>query len=98
MSEKKTDNPYKRAADHKRTPPGGQRTPEPPKQPEPVPVTPEPPVQEANPLAGLVVEKPDGKSCGFYLSSEAISKLEKAAKQNKCSKSKVLDTLIRNSL
>lgn len=94
-------NPFKEAEKHKKTPPGSKQ--EQPKveevaQPEPVQVPEEAPATQSDPLAGLVTEKPEGKSCGFYLSSEAIKKLDKVAKQNKCSKSKVLDTLIRNSL
>lgn len=60
------------------------------------------PVEEkekpVNPLAGKIKKKEEGKSYGFYLSSEAIAKLEKLAKQNKCSKSKALDLLLRNIL
>lgn len=88
-------NPFKEAEKHKKTPPGAKQD-QPPVQPEPVKE--DPPAAAADPLAGLVVDKSEGKSCGFYLSAEAISKLDKAAKKNKCSKSKVLDTLIRNSL
>ena len=53
---------------------------------------------KVNPLAGMVESKQKGKSYGFYLSSEAVAKLEKLAKQNKCSQSKALDTLLRNLL
>ena len=53
------------------------------------------PARQENPLAGMLDPKPDGKSYGFYLSSEAVDKLEKLAKQNKCSKSKALDLLLR---
>jgi hypothetical protein len=49
-----------------------------------------------NPLAGMIEPKPEGKTYGFYLSAEAAEKLENLAKQNKCSKSKALDTLLRN--
>ena len=94
-------NPFKEAEKHKKTPPGSKQ--EPTRVEEATPVDPVPNQEESapvqtDPLAGLVTEKPEGKSCGFYLSSEAIKKLDKVAKQNKCSKSKVLDTLIRNSL
>lgn len=60
-----------------------------PKKKEPAPA-------KDNPLAGMIDKKQNGKACGFYLSEEAVSKLEKLAKQNKCSKSKALDTLLRN--
>lgn len=49
-----------------------------------------------NPLAGMIEQKPEGKSYGFYLSTEAVANLERLAKQNKCSKSKALDALLRS--
>lgn len=54
--------------------------------------------EDKNLLAGMIEQKPEGKSCGFYLSSEAIQKLDNLAKTNKCSKSKALDTLLRSLL
>lgn len=94
-------NPFKEAEKREKTPPGAKKEQPPVEEvaladPAPIPERTTP--AQADPLAGLVTEKPEGKSCGFYLSSEAIKKLDKAAKLNKCSKSKVLDTLIRNSL
>lgn len=56
------------------------------------------PKTKTNPLAGMIESKPDSKSYGFYLSDEAVAKLEKLAKQNKCSKSKALDMLLRSIL
>lgn len=47
-----------------------------------------------NPLAGKIAPKPEGKSYGFYLSQKAAENLERLANQNKCSKSKALDTLL----
>lgn len=49
-------------------------------------------------LAEAMEKKPTNKTCGFYLSVEAIEKLDKAAKQLKCNKSAVLDTLIKKYL
>lgn len=49
-------------------------------------------------LAEAIEKKPTNKTCGFYLSVEAIEKLDKAAKQLKCNKSAVLDTLIKKYL
>lgn len=49
-------------------------------------------------LAEAIEKKPTNKTCGFYLSVEAIEKLDKAAKQLKCNKSAVLDTLIKRYL
>lgn len=99
-------NPYKNADKKKRVPPTGQHREEPPVTPPVVtpevpPVVEAPVVQQAPPattLADMIEPKPEGKSCGFYLSSEAIKKLDKAAKQLKCSKSKALDLLIRKYL
>ena len=95
-------NPYKRAEEINKKSPGGVRketstvttsvVSEEPK------VVEEKPTVKQNLLDGLIETKQEGKSYGFYLSNEAISKLEKLAKQNKCSKSKALDTLLRSIL
>lgn len=76
--------------------PGGEK--EPPTNDEEVVVV-ENPVEEKktiNPLKGMIEPKPEGKSYGFYLSVEANENLERLAKQNKCSKSKALDALLRS--
>ena len=52
----------------------------------------------SNLFAGLVEEKPKGKTTGFYLDEEVIAAIEKIAKKNKTTKSKVLNTLLRNLL
>lgn len=55
------------------------------------------PVTESRPAVTIEVKtesKQEGKSCGFYLSFEAIELLENFARDNRCSKSKALDTLI----
>lgn len=91
-------NPFKDAEKRKKVAPGGAK-PEPTVEAKEV-VTPEveKPIQTAkeNPLEGMIEQKPVGKAHGFYLSPEAAEKLEKLAKQNKCSKSKALDTLLRS--
>lgn len=51
-----------------------------------------------NPLDGMLEKKRKSKSYAFYLSDEAVEKLDKLAKQNKCNKSKALDTLLRSIL
>ena len=56
------------------------------------------PVTKENLLAGMLDEKPVGKSYGFYLDEEVVDALGKLAKQNKTSKSKALNTLLRNLL
>lgn len=47
---------------------------------------------------GMVEQKPKGKTCAFYLDDEVNAALEKLAKQKKISKSKVLNTILRNVL
>jgi hypothetical protein len=64
----------------------------------PEPVTAPAPEPSANPLADMIEKKEVGKACGFYLSPGSIKKLDKAAKQLKCSKSKALDLLIQKYL
>lgn len=91
------NNRFKKAANAPRVAPGGKK--EPPVVEEEVEIVEEKPILEKkdNPLAGLVEPKSkSGKPCGFYLSEEAIDKLEKLAKQNNCSKSKALDVLLRS--
>lgn len=97
MSEK-IPNRFKKTAEHQKVKPGGT---------EPIPqveetVTPPPateePVVTTNFLASKLEPKDEGKTVGFYLSTEAIKKIDKLAKQLKCSKSKALDTLIRNTI
>lgn len=99
-------NPFKDAEKKKKVAPGGEK--EPPRTEEAVveeipvveekTVVEEKPVVEKkeNPLAGMIEPKPEGKSYGLYLSNEANAKLEQLAKQNKCSKSKALDALLRS--
>lgn len=98
-------NKYKAAAERQKVRPGGvepvETTPVAPVTPEPVVETPVPtPVNEPseNPLVGMIEKKEVGKACGFYLSPNSIKKLDKAAKQLKCSKSKALDLLIQKYL
>ena len=90
-------NPYKKDADRKKVAPGGNPKPHEVEEVEEVVVTPViPEAKEDNPLAGMIKTKETGKSYAFYLSTEAAEKLEALAKQNKCSKSKALDVLLRN--
>lgn len=101
------NNPFKKAERMKKNPPGGVK-PDPPTEPIPVveePSTPSPDVSAETTavvgkefLAKFVEPKTDGKSYSVYLSAEAGKKLEKLAKQLKCSKSKALDILLRNAV
>lgn len=97
-------NPYKNADKKKRVPPTRPHEEEPPVLPEVEETVPEisttapAPEPTANPLADMIEKKEVGKACGFYLSPSSIKKLDKAAKQLKCSKSKALDLLIQKYL
>ena len=96
------NNPYKKAETAPRVPPVAHKQEEPKVEPV-VEVIPEPvatpaPEPNANPLADMIEKKEVGKACGFYLSPSSIKKLDKAAKQLKCSKSKALDLLIQKYL
>ena len=98
-------NPFKENEKKKKVPPGGVKTDPPTPVVEEVP-TPEPVVEtsETAPMVGkeflakFVEPKSEGKSYSVYLSAEAGKKLEKLAKQLKCSKSKALDILLRNAV
>ena len=103
------NNPFKKAEKMKKNPPGGVKsdlpTPEPVVEEIPTPeVAPVVENTEAAPVVGkeflakFVEPKSEGKSYSFYLSAEAGKKLEKLAKQLKCSKSKALDILLRNAV
>ena len=95
-------NPYKNADKAKKNPPGGQKPVEEEMviAPTPAPAQENPvePASQGNPLIGMIEVKETTKSCSFTITPEAIKKLEKAAKQLKCSKSKALDTLIKKYL
>ena len=93
-------NPYKNAEQKKRVPPTRPQKEEQPVIPvvEQTPQVTEAPEPSVNPLADMIKKKEVGKACGFYLSPSSIKKLEKAAKQLKCSKSKALDLLIQKYL
>ena len=95
-------NPYKKADNAKKNPPGGQKQVEEEvvvtTTPAPAPVPPVETAPQGNPLIGMIEVKETTKSCSFTITPEAIRKLEKAAKQLKCSKSKALDTLIKKYL
>lgn len=94
-------NKYKTAAERQKVRAGGipAETPivAPPVVEEPVVAAPEA-EPSANPLADMIEKKEVGKAAGFYLSPSSIKKLEKAAKELKCSKSKALDLLIQKYL
>ena len=90
-------NPFKEAENKKKVAPGGEPKPV-VKEEEIVVAEPLTPKAVDNPLEGMIEQKPEGKSHSFYLSAEAAQNLERLAKQNKCSKSKALDALLRSIL
>lgn len=68
-----------------------------------VELKPEQPAEEPKPvkenlLAGIVEQKPAGKTYALYLDSDVVAALDKLAKQNKVSRSKALNSLLRNIL
>ena len=95
-------NPYKNRDNRPKRTPGGDEpivTTEVIETPVVEPETPAAePVVTANFLASKIEPKRKAKTTGFYLSDEALSKLDKLAKKLKCTKSKALDTLIRETI
>ena len=51
-----------------------------------------------NPLAGKITKKPTSKSYAIYLDEEVVEAVDKLAKQNKLSRSKALNELLRTIL
>lgn len=82
---------------HKETAPVAQPEPksEEPKPEKPIADKPEP---ATDLLAELSNKKPTGKGYNVYLDADVIEKLDKLAKQAKTSRSKVINTLLRNIL
>lgn len=104
-------NPYKKAEQVQKKAPGSRQEPTkveevkivPEKVEEVKPSQPEvkAPVEKevvADIFDGMIEQKPKAKSYGFYLDDEVVEALEKVAKQKKISKSKVLNTILRNVL
>lgn len=96
-------NPYKNRENRpKVTPGGGEPLVTTEEEVKPPVVEPEAPVAEpvvtANFLASKMEPKREGKSVSVYLTSEALTKLDKLAKKLKCTRSKALDTLIRETI
>lgn len=89
-------NRFDRAEKEKKVTPGGGRKSEVEDTIIPSPVA--EPAKTENPLQGKIdpPKEERGKTCGFFLSVEAQQNIEKLAKQNKCSKSKALDVLLRS--
>ena len=72
---------------------GGNRKP-----PEDITIRDESPVVKDNPIAGMIKEKPKAKGINLYLSDEVVEALDNLAKQNKSSRSKVAELLLRKTL
>ena len=81
---------------HKDSVPAPEPVKEPPVEKE-APVV-EKPEEPTNLLAELKNKKPTGKGYNVYLDTDVIEKLDKLAKQTKTSRSKVINTLLRNLL
>lgn len=97
-----TENPFERTEHSEKVKPNRRKpAPEPVEEEKPVEV--EAPVVEkpeasTDLLAELKNKKPTGKGCNIYLDADVIDKLDKLAKQAKTSRSKVINTLLRNLL
>jgi hypothetical protein len=64
--------------------------------PTPIPVAdPEP---ESNPLAGMNLEKPTGKSYAVYLDVDLVEEIDRLAKVNKTNRSKIINLLLRDQI
>ena len=96
-------NAYKAAAERQKVRAGGTEPIAPvettPVVPESVEETPVPtPVPTENPLVDVFTKKAAGKTYSIHLSPSSIKKVDLAAKQLKCSRSKVIDLLIQKYL
>ena len=66
--------------------------PAPPAQPKP---TEEP---KSNPLAGMILEKPIGKTYAVYLDVDLVEEIDRLAKVNKTNRSKIINILLRDAV
>ncbi len=61
----------------------------------------ETPIAEEAPVNNVlskIQKKPEGKSCSFYLDVDVLAAIEKVAKQNKISKSQLVEAVLRDYL
>ena len=86
-------NRFEKAENRKKVAPGGEKKSEVEATIVPSPVV--EPAKTENPFEVAIEQKPEGKTYGFYLSTEAAQKLENFAKTNGCSKSKALDAILK---
>lgn len=66
-----------------------------------VPVADLAPVAEepkSNPLAGMNLEKPTGKSYAVYLDVDLVEEIDRLAKVNKTNRSKIINLLLRDQI
>ena len=102
------ENPFERTETHGGVKPK-RREPvapvEPVVQPDPIPEEPKPekpiadkPKSESNLMAKLTNKKTTGTGCNVYLDADVIEQLDKLAKQAKTSRSRVINTLLREYL
>jgi hypothetical protein len=62
---------------------------------DPAPVAEEP---KSNPLAGMNLEKPTGKSYAVYLDVDLVEEIDRLAKVNKTNRSKIINLLLRDQI
>lgn len=99
MSDKKfvTENPFGRSDNRQPV----QRKPKPVELPKEEEKEVSKPVEEKTKdstdlLAGLSEPKSEAKNYSIYLDTDVVTQLDKLAKRNKTSRSKVLNTILRN--
>lgn len=85
-------NRFEKAEKRERVAPGGEK-----KSEVEATIVPSPVVQE-NTFDVEIEKKPEGKTYSLYLSTDAIQKLDGFAKRKKCSRSKALDTILKELL
>lgn len=66
--------------------------PAPPAQPAPAAT------EKSNPLAGMNLEKPTGKSYAVYLDVDLVEEIDRLAKVNKTNRSKIINILLRDKI
>lgn len=51
-----------------------------------------------NPVAGLIEEKPEGKSYAVYLDVDLVTEIDRIAKENKTNRSRIMNVLLRQAI
>lgn len=54
--------------------------------------------KKKNPLAGLIEEKPEGKSYALYLDVDLVEEIDRLAKETKTNRSRIVNVLLRKEI